>query len=222
MRVRTSLVSCLAAGTMLLAACVSPPPVPDWQLDMQNEFDAYERHRLAGRLELAEQDFARALDAVSATGRPELVARVRLVRCAVTAAALDFAACPRPQALPEEGGAEERAYAAYLAGTWEGLDAARLPAVHAAVVKARDDAGRLAAIRSIEATTSRLVAAAVLFRRSALPPSGIDLAVDAASTAGHRAALLPWLGVQEEAALAAGDAARAAEIRRRIEVATPH
>lgn len=211
----------LAAGTVLLAACGSSPPAPDWQLDMQGSLDAYERHRLAGRLELAEQDFARALDAVSSTGRPKLVARVRLVRCAVTAAALDFAACPRPQDLAMEGGAEEHAYAAYLAGSWEGLDAARLPAVHSAVVKARDDAGRLAAVRAIEATTSRLVAAAVLFRRSALPPSAIDLAVDAASTAGHRGALLPWLGVQEKAAIAAGDAERAAAVRRRIEVATP-
>jgi len=220
-RARTILVGCLAGGTMLLAACGSPPAAPDWQLDMQDSLDAYERHRLAGRLALADQDFARALDAVSATGRPELVARVRLVRCAVTAAALDFAACPRPGDLATDGGDDERAYAAYLAGTWEGLDTSRLPAAHAAVVRARDDAGRLAAVRAIDSTTSRLVAAGVLFRRSALPPEGIDLAVEAASTAGHRGALLPWLGVQEKAALTAGDAVRAAAIRRRIEVATP-
>lgn len=221
MNARTILAGFIAASTMLFAACGSPPPAPDWQLDMQNALDAYERHRLAGRLELAERDFVRALDSVSATGRPELVARVRLVRCAVASAALDFAACPQPQDVATEGGAEEQAYAAYLAGTWEGLDAARLPAAHAAVVKARDDAGRLSALRAIEATTSRLVAAGALLRRSALPPAGLDLAVDAASTAGHRGALLPWLGVQEKMAIAAGDAPRAAVIRRRIEVATP-
>jgi hypothetical protein len=211
----------VAAGSLLLAACGSPPPVPDWQLDMETALDAYLRHRLSGRLELAERDFERAIDAVSATGRPDLVARVRLVRCAVASAALDYAECPEPRDVAREAGPEEQAYAAYLAGAWEGIDVARLPVVHAAVVRARDDAGRLAALHAIDATTSRLVAAAALFRRSALPPPGIDIAVDAASEGGHRGALLPWLGVQEKAAMVAGDAERAAAIRRRIEVATP-
>lgn len=221
MSARAILAGCMVSGVLLLAACGASPPVPDWQLDMDGALGAYERHRLAGRLDLAERDFARALDAVSATGRPELVARVRLVRCAVASAALDFAACPHPRDVASEGGVEEQAYAAYLAGAWEGLDIARLPPGHAAVVKAGDDAARLGALRAIEATTSRLVAAAALFRRNALPPSGIDVAVDAASAAGHRGALLPWLGVQEQLAITAGDAARAAAIRRRIGIATP-
>lgn len=221
MRARTILSAWIVASTLLLAACGASPPVPDWQLDMETALDAYLRHRLSGRLELAERDFERAIDAVSATGRPDLVARVRLVRCAVASAALDYAECPEPRDVAREAGPEEQAYAAYLAGTWEGIDVARLPLVHATVVKARDDAGRLAALHAIDATTSRLVAAAALFRRSALPPSGIDIAVDAASEGGHRGALLPWLVVQEKAAMAAGQAVRAAAIRRRIEVATP-
>jgi hypothetical protein len=221
MSARPILAGWASASAMLLAACSSPPPAPDWQLDMESALDAYARHRLAGRLDLADRDFARAVDAVSATGRPDLLARVRLVRCAVASAALDFAVCPEPREIAREAGPEEQAYAAYLAGAWDGIDAARLPLVHAAVVRAGDDAGRLAAVRAIDATTSRLVAAAALFRRGALPPSGIDVAVDAASGSGQRGALLPWLGVQEKAAVTAGDTARAAAIRRRIEVATP-
>lgn len=221
MRVRAILSGWAAVGTLLLTACSASPPVPDWQIDMEGALDAYLRHRLDGRLELAERDFERAVDAVSATGRPDLVARVRLVRCAVASATLDYAECPEPRDVAREAGPEERAYAAYLAGAWESIDVARLPLVHAAVVKARDDAGRLAALHAIDATTSRLVAAAALFRRSALPPPGIDIAVEAASEGGHRGALLPWLGVQEKAAVVVGDVDRAAAIRRRIEVATP-
>jgi len=220
-KARTTLAGCVVACATVFAACGSPPPAPDWQLDMESALDAHERHRLAGRLTLAEQDFSRARDAVSATGRPEIAARVQLVRCAVASAALDFAACPEPRGIAREAGPEEQAYAAYLAGAWDGLDVARVPPVHGAIVEAGDAVGRLAALRAIEGTTSRLVAAAALFRRSALPPSGIDLAVDTASAAGHRGALLPWLGVQEKVAITAGDAARAASIRRRIELATP-
>jgi len=206
-------------SALLLGACGSTPPAPDWQLDTRSALDAYERHRLSGQASMAGRVLARALAAVSATGRPDLVARVQLVRCALDVATLAFAACPDPRSLAEDGGPEERAYAVYLSGAWEGLDAARLPPVHAAVVLARDDAARLAALGAIETSASRLVAAGVLFRRVALPPAGIDGAVDTASEAGHRAALLAWLGVQEQTALAAGETARATLIRRRIEVA---
>lgn len=211
--------SVFGVAVLLLSACGSAPPVPDWQQDARAAMEAFERDRLQGRDAAAERDFARALSAVSSTGRPDLVARARLARCAIDAAVLAFDACPDPRAVGREGGAEEMAYAAYLAGAWEGLDVARLPSMHAAIVTARDDAGRLAALRAIDASASRLVAAAVLFRKGLLPPSGLDIAVDTASEAGLRRALLAWLGLQERAALAAGDTVRATAIRRRIAVA---
>ena len=206
-------------AALLFAGCGSAPPVPDWQQDARSAMDAFEQDRMQGRDAIADRDFARALSAVSSTGRLDLVARVRLVRCAIDAAVLVLDTCPDPRAVGSEGGAEEIAYAAYLAGAWEGLDVTRLPSAHAAIVTAGDDAGRLGALRAIDGPASRLVASAVLLRKGLLPPAGLDMAVETASAAGHRRALLAWLGLQERAAVAAGDAVRATAIRRRIEVA---
>ncbi len=132
-------------------------------------------------------------------------------------ASLAFDDCPGFEALAADAGAPERAYAAFLAGRWQGLDAALLPAQHRALLAGAADAGALAAIAD---PMSRLVAAGVLFRIGRLTPAGIAAAADTASANGWRRPLLAWLGVQAARADAADDRAAAARIRRRIELVT--
>lgn len=100
------IVSCV--GVAVLAACGSTPPPPDWEVDAHAALDAYARDALRGRTALADRDLGE-VDAVSSTGRPGLVARVQLTRCAIERAALAFDACPDPVATGRDGGAEERA-----------------------------------------------------------------------------------------------------------------
>lgn len=202
---------------LLLAACASKPAPPDWQINAHAALQSFTAAYYAGNTRLADQEFARARADIAATGRPDLLARAELVRCAARVASLEFDECAGFEALAADAGPAERAYAAYLAGKWQGLDASLLPAHHRAVLAGASDAGTLAGIEDPE---SRLVAAGVLFRIGRVTPEGIAVATRTASDYGWRRPLLAWLGVQARRADAAGDQAEAARIRRRIDLVT--
>jgi hypothetical protein len=186
-------VKILAAAAMLcLAACAGGPPPPDWQLGASSALRAFEEHYLKGDSQLAEIEFARAKDELRSTGRGDLLARAELVRCAARTASLEFDDCPGFEALRAEAGAEERAYADFLAGR----------AAHAAGGDA----------------LSQLVGAGVALKTAAMTPAQIEAAVQTSSAQGWRRPLLAWLGVQAKRAEDAGEREAAAAIRRRIEV----
>jgi hypothetical protein len=200
-----------ALAALLLAACAGGPPPPDWQLESHGALEAYEAAYLKGDAKSAALDFARAHKELASTGRAELVAKLELTRCALATASLEFDDCPGFAPLAQDAGPAARAYAAYLAGHWDGLDAALLPAAQRSIVAG----GRAAPIAN---PLSRLVAAGVLLRTKRIAPPDIAAAIDAASSQGWRRPLLAWLGVEEQRARAAGDAEAAARIRRRIEL----
>jgi hypothetical protein len=205
-----------AALAAALAGCASPPPAPRWQSEA---FDALEAHRaayLAGESKRAERDYAAARAALGSTGRLDLAARVEVIRCALATAALDFDKCAGIDAALADASAEERAYGMFLAGRWDALDARALPAAYRGVVAAKDGAAQSQALRAIDDPLSRLVAAGVLLRLARISPDGVAAAVDAASAEGYRRPLLAWLKAQATLADAAGDAAAAALIRKRI------
>jgi len=206
------------AGAALLGACASRPPPPRWQLDAHGALGNFQSAYLRGEARIAAQEFARARSELASTGSVELVARAELTRCALQVASLEFDDCPGFQPLAQDAGAAARAYAAYLVGRWEGVDASLLPAQHRAVLTVSGDKGAGGALAAIEDPASKLVAAGVLFRVGRIAPADIAAAVDAASANGWRRPLLAWLGVQEERAQAAGDVEAAAAIRRRIEL----
>lgn len=178
------------AAALLLAACAAGPPPPEWQLEARAALAAFERHYLEGDLRLAGSAFARLRAAVAKTGRPDLLARVELARCALRAASLEFDACPDFEALRADAGAEELQYAEYLAGRRE-----RVPA---------------------EEPLAQLVQAGVAFRAGRITPAQIAAAIEIASAQGWRRPLLAWLEVEARRAEAAGEQVAAARLRRRI------
>jgi hypothetical protein len=177
-----------------LAGCASAPPPPDWQLSARAALGAFEHHYLIGETRVAEQEFARARRELARTGRGDLLARAELVRCAARAASLEFGDCPGFERLRADAGAEEIAYAEFLAGR-----------------QAR---------AATEEALSRLVAAAVKFRSGSITPQEMAHAVKVASAQGWRRPLLAWLGVQAKRAESAGDAESLARIKRRIDLVT--
>lgn len=203
------------AATLLLAACASAPPAPDWQANAFAALKGYTAAYLSGNTRLAEVEFARARAEVARTGRPDLVARTELARCAVRVASLEFDHCAGYQPLAPDASASDRAYAAYLDGQWEGLDPALLPAQHRAVVQGG------ASLAAVEDPLARLVAAGALLHSGRLTPPDITVATDTASGQGWRRPLLAWLGVQLQRADAAGDREGAARIQRRLDVVLP-
>jgi len=177
-------------AAVLLAGCASGSPPLDWESNSFTAMQRFTRNYLAGNSRAAEQEFASAKEDLSATGRADLVARAELVRCAARAASLEYDGCPGFEKLRADAGADELAYAEYLAGRGQ----------HAA----SDDA------------LSRLVFLGVQFHAGKANPENISAAVDISSAQGWRRPLLAWLGVQEKRAEAAGDRDALERIRRRI------
>ncbi|MBM3367007.1 MAG: hypothetical protein FJY43_01785 [Betaproteobacteria bacterium] len=174
----------------LLAGCAGGPTPPDWQLNARAALQGFEKHYLEGNTKLAELEFMRAKDEIRATGRADLVARVELVRCAARTASLEIDNCPGFESLRRDAGAEELAYADYLAGKgWHAVS---------------------------EDPLSRLVAAGVAFRSGSVTPAQIGAAIELASAQGWRRPLLAWLEVEAKRAEAAGDRAAVERLRRRI------
>lgn len=182
----------LAVAALLLAACSSSPPAPEWQGNAATALQVFQGRYLAGDAKGAEDAFALARSELTATGKAELVARAELIRCAAQVASLVFEPCAGFEALRADAGAEERAYAEYLEG--------RAP---------RGPSGE---------PFSQLVAFGVQMRTARITPQGIAAAVDISSAQGWRRPLLAWLGVQLKRAEAAGDNEAAARLKRRMEL----
>jgi hypothetical protein len=209
---RFLILGCLSSALMaMLPGCASKPPTPGWQANARTALDGYTDAWLHGDTVAADAEFARARRETASTGRFDLVAQAELVRCGVRLAALDVD-CPGFAALAADATPAQRAYAAYLDGRWQGLDAALLPEQHRAVVAS----GSLAGVTD---PLARLVAAGALLRAGRIVPGDIAAAVETASDQGWRRPLLAWLGVQERRAEAAGDADALARIRRRMALA---
>jgi hypothetical protein len=201
-----------------LAACADHPPPPDWQVNAKASLDLAVAAYFAGDARAEAQEMALARDAVTSTGKPTLVARLELVRCAARTASLVVEPCPGYDAVAMDADGAERAYAHYLAGRADTAEIAQLPPQHRAAAAARNAAEGDAAIGSIEDPLARLVAAAVLMQRGQADARVVARAVETASARGWRRPLLAWLGVQQRIAEQAGDAEGAARVARRAAV----
>lgn len=189
--------------------------MPDWQVSAVGHVERFTQALLRGdaRVEAREFDLARA--EVARTGRPELVARVELTRCATRVASLELAPCAGFEPLRADAGEPERAYADYLAGQAAAAQASLLPPPHRAITAGGD------AVAAIDDPLARLIAAGVLLRQGRASPALVARAVDTASEQGWRRPLLAWLGVQARLAEQAGQTGEAARIRRRMDLVGP-
>lgn len=210
-------------AVLLLAACASTPPPPDWQASARSALDAAVAADLRGDERIATLEFDRGRAQIASTGRPDLLARAELLRCAARSASLDTAPCDRFDRLRADAAPAERAYADHLAGA--ALAAAQVPLLPPAqqvVAGLRaapaDDTATAARLQALDDPLSRLVGAAVLLQAGRAGPAVLALAVDTASAQGWRRPLLAWLGLQQQRARQAGDADTAARLQRRIDL----
>lgn len=181
---------------VLLAACSSGPPIPDWQLNAKAASERAVAAYLTGNARIDAAELARARAEVARTGRADLLARVELAHCAAQVASLVFEPCSAFEPLRADVTDAERAYADRLAG--------------------RSAAPETSALQGIGDPLSRLVAAGVLFETNRADPQVIQTAIDTASAQGWRRPLLAWLNVQLKRAEAAGASTDTEQLRRRI------
>ena len=209
----------VGALVVLLAACSTAAPAPEWQSSARAALDRAVAAYLGGDTRVANAEFDLARRALASTGRADLVAMAELTRCAARVASLDVGPCDGFEKLRLDATPAERAYADFLANRLQAGDVALLPEHHRPLT-----AGGLggdtatSALRAIDDPLARLVAAGVLFQDGRASPSAIELAVDTASAQGWRRPLLAWLGVQLALAEKAGDNTGAERLRRRIAV----
>ena len=212
MRIRFAFLIAVTAG---LVACESGPKVPDWSINAVGHVERFTAAYLKGDARVEAREFELARAEVSRTGKPELVARVELNRCAARVASLVFEPCAGFEPLRQDAGEAERAYARYLDGAATAQDAALLPPQHRAI------AAGGTGIAAIEDPFARLVAAGVLLRQSRASPDTVAQAAETASRQGWRRPLLAWLGVQARLADERGDVEEAARLRRRMDLVQP-
>ncbi|MGB3880308.1 MAG: hypothetical protein WA955_06970, partial [Diaphorobacter nitroreducens] len=104
------------ALAVVLSACAGKAPVPDWQMNAYGAAERATEAYLSGNTRVADQEWTRARAEVARTGRPELLARVELMRCAAQVASLQLQACTAFEPLRADAAPPEQAYADYLAG----------------------------------------------------------------------------------------------------------
>ena len=214
---RTATFGALAAMACLLVACSNNPPTPDWQLNAKSGLDHAVEAYLAGNTGMESQEFEAVRGAIARTGRPALMARAELVRCAGRVASLVIEDCAGYRLLAADAEPAERAYAAYLAGKAGPADVPLLPEQHRAVAGPRStSAADLAALDRVADPLARLVAASVLLQNGRANPAVVARAVEAASAQGWRRPLLAWLQVQLRQTESSGEPEAADRIRRRI------
>ncbi len=219
-------------AALLLGACASVPPAPEWQSQSFAAIQSYTAAYLSGNTRVAEVEFERAKAEVARTGRPDLMARIELLRCATQVASLVMTPCAGYDALAQDAAPAEQAYASFIAGRWDTLQATQLPMHYRALVaqsqaqasqtvKPEQGANTPSQTRlnQIEDPLARLVAAGALIQREPLSSADIELAVATASAQGWRRPLLAWLGVQLKRQQTIGNAEAAAGIQRRIDLA---
>ncbi|HSO44636.1 MAG TPA: hypothetical protein VLQ47_03865 [Rhodoferax sp.] len=218
-------------AALLLGACASAPPAPEWQSQSFAAIQSYTAAYLSGNTRVAEVEFERAKTEVARTGRPDLMARIELLRCATQVASLVRTSCAGYDALAQDAAPAEQAYASFIAGRWDTLQATQIPMHYRALVAQSHAQARQTVkpeqgpnapsqnkLRQIEDPVARLVAAGALIQREPLSSADIDLAVATASVQGWRRPLLAWLGVQIKRQQAIGNTDAAAGIQRRIDL----
>lgn len=214
-----------ALATALLSACASAPPPPDWQANAFASLETFTAAYLDGNLRVADAEFARAKAEVARSGRVDLMARLELVRCAVQTASLVWLPCSGFEALASQAAPAELAYADFIRGRWDTLDAALLPAHYQALVtQVQREAATPGStqpesrLHQIDDPLARLIAAGALFQKEQLAPTDTGLAVDSASNQGWRRPLLAWLGVQLKQTQLRLDVAGAQRIKQRMDL----
>ena len=216
------LITCL-----LLGACAGPAS-PRWQVEAAGASQRFVEAWLIGDRRVEQVEFERARNRLTSTARPDLVARIELLRCAARLAALVIEPCGGFNALAGAlAPGPETAYADYLAGRLSpqaSARIARLPEPQRAIAALTPESASLragAALADIDDPLSRLVAAGVLLRTGRATDEVVSIAVETASTQGWRRPLLAWLLLQQRRAEAIGDTSLASAARRRIELLAP-
>jgi len=219
----------LALAATLLAACASGPPAPGWAVAAHSAAQRASSATLQGHPRVETLEWRKARAEITRTARPDLLARLELLRCAAQSAALLWEDCPAYRPLARDASVAEAAYARYLAAAPAPDDIAHLPAAQrplAAILlaasrtpaPAQQPSAALAAVQNMAEPLPRLVAASVALRAGLGSAALLQLGIDTASAQGWSRALMAWLLLQQRTCEEQGDSACFHAARRRLDL----
>lgn len=219
-----------AAGVAVasLLGC-SAGQLPDWQLRSSAAANRAVVAFLNAELKAFDQAFSESIFQAQRSARPEEVARLYLLRCALQVASLNFGVCPDSDSyeqrvvdgLSQSTSGSLQAYRLYVRGaSMTSEQIAGLPRAQQPVAMALTSmhSGLDRVLAQVQDPLSRLVAAGVIVRAGRGSPALIAQAVETASAQGWRAPLSAWLAAQVKVARDAGDDRLAQESQRRLEL----
>jgi hypothetical protein len=214
---------CLLFLPLLLAGC-GPKPAP-WLATGYQQMENFKMDFLSGSAPIVtEMHFTKAVEEIKKSGDLDLLGRVWLTRMSLQVAVLaeieggDYPKIEAAQAVPAN-----RNFYLFLKGDTVATDRALLPAQYRPFLTALlsgDAAETGAAVAKIDDPLSRLIAAGLTVRRYPEDESLLRTAVETASRNGWKRALLVWLKRLGTFYEAAGEAAKAAAVRQRIDLIT--
>jgi hypothetical protein len=208
-------------SSVVLLACSSAPPTPEWKLQARDATERATAAYLSGQSRVAQAEWLKAKQEARRTAQPEQVARVILAQCALRLASLEMSegVCEELTPLVPDLSPSLQAYHRYLQGQVTAADLPLLPPAHQAVAQrllAQTEV--TAVIQAMPDPVSKLVAAAVALRSTQAQPSLLVLGVDTASQQGWSRPVLAWLGAYKRWAEQTGQTQLAEQLQRRIDV----
>lgn len=214
---------CLFSLLFLLGGCGSKP-TPGWIGASNQQLEIFKKHFLTGgQPAVAERHFRKAVEEIKKSGDLDLLGKAWLTKMALQGAVLgdmeegEYGKIAAAQPVPAN-----KNFHLFLTGDPAAVDEALLPAQYRSFLEAlrsRDVAKVEKAIAAMEDDPlSQLIAVGLAVHRHLENEALLQTAVSTASRNGWKRALLVWLERLRTFYSAAGDPARAAAVRERIDL----
>lgn len=216
-------IACLLFLFLLLGGC-SSKPTPGWIVAGNQQLETFKHQFLTGAQPVvAERHFRRAVEEIKKAGNLDLLGKAWLTRMALEVAVLmeleeaEYLKVAAAQPVPAN-----RNFYLFLKGEKASVDRSLLPAQYCSFIDAYRSGSLVETERRIAAMEddplSLLIAAGIAVRHSMESEAILKTVVDIASRMGWKRALLVWLERLRAFHDAAGDGAKAAAVRQRIEL----
>jgi hypothetical protein len=214
---------CLLALSLLIGGCGSKS-APEWVTLGHQQLETFKMDFLTGTHPLiAERHFQRVVEEMKKSGDLDLLGKAWLTRMALEVAVLreieegDYLKVAAAQPVPTN-----RNFYLFLKGEKGAVDRSLLPAQYRPFLDALRSGNTVEAEQAITAMEddplSRLIAAGIAVRFNLENEAILKAAVETASRNGWKKALLVWLERLRAFHEAAGDGAKAAAVRQRIDL----
>jgi len=214
---------CLICLAVLIGGC-SFNQRPAWIIVGERRLDSFKTNYLTDARDFSvESNFKKAVEEIKKSGGLDLLEKAWLTRMALQGAVLkemdegDYREIAAVEPVPEN----ENFYK-FLKGDISDVDIKLLPEQYRGFLSAVLEEDVLNAGREIasmkEEPVSRLVAAGIAVRRNLESEAIIQTAVETASVNGWKMALIVWLERLSAFYEAEGEADKAADVRRRVEL----